>query len=101
MVRVSSWCVREGDVLIGGALYCSTPQGQLLGRHLSALPSSSGADPGFLKKGGGASKVYKQKKGGRRGSNFGPNVKNPTSWAKKGGPDPLPKNLAPRHVRAA
>ena len=32
------------------------------------------------KKGGGGSK---------RGSNFGPNVKKPTSWPKGGGPDPL------------
>ena len=32
------------------------------------------------KKGGGGSK---------RGSNFGPNVKKPTSWPKRGGPDPL------------
>ena len=28
--------------------------------------------------------------GSKRGSNFGPNVKKPTSWPKGGGPDPLP-----------
>ena len=27
--------------------------------------------------------------GSKRGSNFGPNVKKPTSWPKRGGPDPL------------
>ena len=33
---------------------------------------------------------YTNKKGGsKRGSNFGPNVKKPTSWPKRGGPDPL------------
>ena len=33
--------------------------------------------------------MYKQKKGGsRRGSNFRPNVKKPTTWAKKGGSGP-------------
>ena len=32
-----------------------------------------------------------QKKGGSRtGSNFGPNVKKPISWPRKGGPDPPP-----------
>ena len=42
----------------------------------------AGMDPGFClqaKQVGGG--------GGRRGSNFEPNVKKPTSWAKKG-PDP-------------
>ena len=58
----------------------------------------SGADPGFLKGGGdGVHEKWKRvhprspsKKGrSRRGSNFGPNVKKPIQWAKKGGPDPL------------
>ena len=44
----------------------------------------------------GGSYVYlrstsKKRGGSRRGSNFGPNVKKPTSWAKKGGLD-LPRS---------
>ena len=52
----------------------------------------TGADPGFLK--GGVQIRSTSKKGGaRRGSNFGPNVKKPTSWHKRvGGPDPLAKH---------
>ena len=52
--------------------------------------SGAGADPGFLK-GGGIHPRSTSKKGGgsKRGSNFGPNVKKPTSWPKRGGPDPL------------
>ena len=43
----------------------------------------AGADPGFLK--GGVQIRSTSKKGGaRRGSNFGPNVKKPTSWHKRG-----------------
>ena len=47
---------------------------------------SSGADPGFVK-GGGVQIRSTSKKGGgaRRGANFGPNVKKPTSWHKGGG----------------
>ena len=42
-----------------------------------------------LLKGGGIHLIGLQaKKRGARGSNFGPNVKKPTSWAKKGGPNP-------------
>ena len=49
-----------------------------------------GADPGVFKRVGGSILGLQAKKGGfRRGSNFGPNVKKPTSWHKKGGPDPL------------
>ena len=49
----------------------------------------AGADPGFLKWGGGEGGVQSRstsKKGGgaRRGSNFGTNVKKPTSWQKGG-----------------
>ena len=45
-----------------------------------------GADPGFLKGGGGVQIRSTSKKGGaRRGSNFGPNVKKPTPWHKRGG----------------
>ena len=56
-----------------------------------ALTVGAGADPGFLKRGGGGHFMSTSKKwGSRRGSNFGPNVKKPTSWAKKmGGPVPL------------
>ena len=43
---------------------------------------SSGADPGFLKSGGG---------GARRGSNLGPNVKKPTYSGPKGGGAPSPR----------
>ena len=50
----------------------------------------SGADPGFFKRGGGSILGLQAKKGGsRRGSNFGPNVKKPTTWAKRGALDPL------------
>ena len=49
----------------------------------------AGADPGFLKGGGSRLGLPAKKGGGRRGSNFGPNVKKPTSWHKGGGPDPL------------
>ena len=53
----------------------------------------------FFKGGGG----YRYtSKGSRRGSNFRPNVKKPTTWAKKGGPDPLdpppPPLLSGLHV---
>ena len=50
-----------------------------------------GADLGLFKKRGGGGSILglQAKKGGKRGSNFGPNVNKPTSWAKKGGPDPL------------
>ena len=52
--------------------------------------SGAGADPGFLKGGGGSILGLQAKRGGsKRGSNFGPNVKKPTSWPKRGGPDPL------------
>ena len=45
----------------------------------------SGADPGFLKGGGGVQiRSTSKKRGGRRGSDFGPNVKKPTSWHKRG-----------------
>ena len=47
-----------------------------------------GADPGFLKGGGVQIRSTSKKGGARRGSNFGPNVKKPTSWHKRGGPDP-------------
>ena len=50
------------------------------------IHGSTGADAGFLKR--GPSEVYKQKRGFRKGSNFGPNVKRPTPWAKKGGSGP-------------
>ena len=50
----------------------------------------SGADPGFLKGGGVQIRSTSKKGGARRGANFGPNVKKPTSWHKRGGPDPLP-----------
>ena len=58
----------------------------------------TGADPGFLK-GGGILGLQAKKGGGfRRGSNFGPNVKKPPTWAKKGGSrTPCP----PRRPRAA
>ena len=47
---------------------------------------SAGADPGFLKKGGGVHRRSTMKEGSvQEGSNFGPNVKKPTSWPKRGG----------------
>ena len=42
------------------------------------MGASSGADPGFFKRGGVHVRSTSQKRGGRRGSNFGPNVKKPT-----------------------
>ena len=55
--------------------------------------SFSGADPGLFKGGSGGahySRLQAKKGGSRRGSNFKPNVKMPTTCAKKGGPAPLP-----------
>ena len=46
---------------------------------LYSLPSRGGSR--IFEKGG--------HEGPRRGSNFGPNVKKPTSWTKMDGPDPL------------
>ena len=44
----------------------------------------------IFERGGGARLGLQAKRGGgRRGSNFGPNVKRPTSCHKRGGPDPL------------
>ena len=41
----------------------------------------------IFERGGGVQIRSTSKKGGaRRGSNFGPNVKKPTSWHKRGGP---------------
>ena len=62
----------------------------------------AGADPGFLKMGGGVHLRFTRKKGGgsRRGSNFRPNVKKPSTWAKKGGPPPPPDTpLDPAMIR--
>ena len=53
----------------------------------------------FLKGGGfllrSTSKKRKKGGGGQEGSNFRPNVKKPTTWAKQGGPDPLPPRIRP------
>ena len=50
--------------------------------------NTAGADPGCLK-GGVHLRSTSQKKGGsKRGSNFWPNVKKPTSWSKRGGSGP-------------
>ena len=60
--------------------------------HTRLMWHIPGADPGFLKGGGVQNRSTSKKRGGgRRGSNFGPNVKKPTSWHKRGGggPDPL------------
>ena len=51
------------------------------------------ADPGFLKR--GSILGLQAKKGG---SNFGPNVKKPISWPKKGGPDPWTPPPRSAHV---
>ena len=42
----------------------------------------------FLKGVGVHLRSTSKKGGSRKGSNFGPNVKKPTSWAKKGGSGP-------------
>ena len=51
-----------------------------------------------FKGGGGSILGLQEKRGGSRrgGANFGPNVKRPISWAKKGGldPDALPPGSA-------
>ena len=44
----------------------------------------------FLKGGGSILGLQAKRGGGKRGSNFGPNVKKPTSWPKRGGGDPGP-----------
>ena len=44
----------------------------------------TGADPGFLKGGRVHIRSTSKKGGARWGSNFGPNVKKPTSWHKRG-----------------
>ena len=46
-------------------------------RGSASRPGYTGADPGFLKWGGGIIGLL-AKRGSRRGSNFGPNVKKPT-----------------------
>ena len=44
----------------------------------------------IFERGGSILGLHAKKGGGsKRGSNFGPNVKKPTSWPKGGGPDPL------------
>ena len=53
--------------------------------------NTPGADPGFLKRGGVHLRSTSKKKGGaKRGSNFGPNVKKPTSKGGGGPPGPPP-----------
>ena len=70
---------------MGDASRFNSPEG---GLHLltPALPAYlyTGADPGLLKR-GSLGLQAKKKGGSRRGSNFGLNVKKPTSWAKRGG----------------
>ena len=56
--------------------------------YIREYNNTTGVDTG-LKKGGGGQLMFTSKKGGegggsRRGFNFWPNVKKPTSWAKKG-----------------
>ena len=68
--------------------------GQLINRNVQQLnfllsAMYPGADPGFLK-GGGQIRSTSKKGGGRRVSNFGPNVKKPTSWHKGGVRTPPP-----------
>ena len=68
----------------------------------SLTHSTPRADPGFLKR--GVHLILRSTRkgggGGRRGSNFGPNVKKPTTWAKKGvrtPPPPLPGSAHETH----
>ena len=42
----------------------------------------------IFERGGVHLRSTSKKGGSKRGSNFGPNVKKPTSWPKRGGPDP-------------
>ena len=55
----------------------------------SFIPWCQGWIQDFWKGGGGRLGLQAKKGGGRRGSNFGPIVKKPTSWHKRGVPDPL------------
>ena len=45
--------------------------------------------PRIFERGGQIRSTIKKGGGAKRGSNFGPNVKKPTSWHKREGPDPL------------
>ena len=63
--------------------------GSLLG-PLTLGGRGQGRIQDFLKKGGGHFRSTSEKRGSRRGSNFRPNVKKHTTWAKKGGPPPGP-----------
>ena len=47
----------------------------------------AGADPGFLKRGGGH-QILRSTSNKKRGSNFGPIVIKPISWPKEGGSGP-------------
>ena len=59
------------------------------GKSLTTSPSLCRGGSRIFEKGGGVHLKSPSKKGGsRRGSTFGPNVKKPTSWAKKGGSRP-------------
>ena len=60
----------------------------------------------IFERGGVHLRSTSKKRGGgsKRGSNFGPNVKKPTSWPKGGGPDPPPPGSATAsdgHVRGS
>ena len=64
---------------------------KIISRNKIWLYVYAGADPGFLKRGSILSLGLQKKGGGgyRRGPNFGRTVKKPTTWPRKGGPDPM------------
>ena len=78
-------------------------KGQMHTIHINGLISPQGAEvihirggSRIFERGGGSRLGLQAKKGVQKGSNFGPNVKKPTSWAQRGGgrgPDPLPPRI--------
>ena len=88
--------------LLKGPLMQSSPRTTIIMLTLFATYTrpvihSQGRIQDFWKGGGVQIRSTSKKGGGRRGSNFGPNVKKPTSWHKRGGgADPLdPPPLGP------
>ena len=64
------------------------------------LPGRGGSRIFQKGRGGGVHLRSTSKKGGsRRGSKFGPNVKKPTQWAKRGGRTPHPPRIRPCQLR--
>ena len=76
----------------------NTPTDHARGITKLGIPTqhTAGADPGFLKGGGGQIRSTSKKGGPDGGANFGSNVKKPTSWHKGGGGSRPPGPPPPR-----